>query len=57
MTTTLPISLQNIVLPHAAERAESITSDLHYGKMKIGCVVVPKNGSGVLCGRNQPIQY
>ena len=57
MTTTLPISLQNIVLPHAAARAESITRDLHYGKMKLGCVIVPKDGSYVLCGRIQPIQH
>jgi len=57
MTTTLPMSLQNTVLPVAEARAESTTSDLHYGKMKLGCVIVPKDGSYVLCGRNQPIQY
>lgn len=50
MTTTLPLSLQNTVLPVAEARAESTTSAVHYGKMKIGCVVVPKDGSCILFG-------
>lgn len=48
MTNTLRMSLQNSIVPFIKDRAFTTTSAVHYGKMKIGCVIISKDRSCIL---------